>query len=349
MVHTPRLELPLLAASQAQKHVTHNDALLALDALMHLAVIERRAAPPAAPGEGSRYLVEAGAGGAFAGQAGKVALFEDGGWRFLAPRQGWLLWVAQEQVPLVHDGAGWTELKTRAADRLGIGTSADATNRLAVASPAALFSHAGGDSRVTINRAGGSDTASVLFQSGYSGRAEIGLSGSDEVQVKLSSDGTTWRDVARFASEGATIKGRRTDLGSEVAFRVGGAGGLLGAMLEVLSSNGTTLADFALKTEANTIAFRNEGRPSECISGAAPEFQVRFPPPFATSPFAVNPHLVISNAPHRLRSYFRASLPSASAAGAGAMIFVSDTIGGAMPVFSDGANWRQTTDRSIVA
>ncbi|WP_181832649.1 DUF2793 domain-containing protein [Bosea caraganae] len=193
MAHTSRLELPLLAASQAQKHVTHNEALLALDALTHLAVTDRRATPPAAPVEGSRHLVEAGASGAFAGQAGKIAVFEDNGWRFLTPRQGWLAWVAQDQAPLVHDGSGWTELKVRSSDRLGIGATADATNRLAVASPAALFTHAGSDSRVTINKAAAGNTASLLFQTGYSGRAEIGLAGSDNVSVKVSSDGATWR------------------------------------------------------------------------------------------------------------------------------------------------------------
>lgn len=348
MSRTPRLDLPLLAASQAQKHVTHNEALLALDALTHLAVVDRRAAPPAAPTEGSRHLVEAGASGAFAGQAGKVAVYDDGAWRFLDPRAGWLLWVAQDQTPLVHDGDAWIELKTRSADRLGIGTVADATNRLAVASPAALFTHAGSDSRVTVNKAAVGDTASLLFQTNHSGRGEIGLTGNDELHVKLSSDGTNWREAAQFSPDGVTLAGRRLDLGSEIEFHVGEANGALGVTVEVLSSNGTTLADFRLQTEANAITLRNEGRAGDCISGAAPEFQVRFPPPFATSPFAVNPHLVVSNAPHRLRSYMRASLPSPATAGAGAMIYVSDAAGGGVPTFSDGSEWRSVVDRSAV-
>lgn len=35
---TQRLQLPYIAASQAQKHVTHNEALVLLDALVQLAV-----------------------------------------------------------------------------------------------------------------------------------------------------------------------------------------------------------------------------------------------------------------------------------------------------------------------
>ncbi len=47
--HTNHLSLPLIAAAQAQKHVTHNEALLALDSLVQIAVVDRRAAPPIAP------------------------------------------------------------------------------------------------------------------------------------------------------------------------------------------------------------------------------------------------------------------------------------------------------------
>jgi Protein of unknown function (DUF2793) len=38
MTNTPRLALPAIEAAQAQKHVTHNEALTLLDALTQLAV-----------------------------------------------------------------------------------------------------------------------------------------------------------------------------------------------------------------------------------------------------------------------------------------------------------------------
>ena len=48
---TPRLSLPLLLESQAQKHVTHNEALRRLDVLAQLAVLAFDAAtPPTLPG-----------------------------------------------------------------------------------------------------------------------------------------------------------------------------------------------------------------------------------------------------------------------------------------------------------
>lgn len=107
---TPLLALPLLASAQAQKHVTHNEALARLDALAQLAVLDRhRTLPPGAPVPGDRHLVAAGAGGAWAGQDGRIALYEEG-WTFLAPRAGWRVYVAQERVTLVHTGAGWSDL-----------------------------------------------------------------------------------------------------------------------------------------------------------------------------------------------------------------------------------------------
>ena len=106
MSTTPHLALPLLAAAQAQKHVTHNEAIATLDALVHLSVVERnRTAAPAAATEGARYLVGPGASGVFAGHEGEIALFDLGTWRFLAPQAGWLAHVQAENILLVFDGA----------------------------------------------------------------------------------------------------------------------------------------------------------------------------------------------------------------------------------------------------
>ena len=91
MTDTTHLGLPLIAAAQAQKHVTHNEALQVLDALVQLAVADSdRTAPPASPGEGDRHIVAAGATGAWSGHDGAVAAFLSGGWVFLAPRRGFV-------------------------------------------------------------------------------------------------------------------------------------------------------------------------------------------------------------------------------------------------------------------
>ena len=52
--------------------------------------------------------------------------------------------------------------------------------------------------------------------------------------------------------------------------------------------------------------------------------------------------------PIRCKSYTVAGVPSASASGAGAQIYVSNEAGGAVLAFSDGTAWRRVTDRVVV-
>ncbi len=108
---TPRLGLPFLVASQAQKEVTHNQALSLLDALAHVNVRDRDlAAAPASPAEGDVYLVAAGAGGVWAGQSGNLAVFQAGAWVFVAPPAGMAMWVADEARLFLRDAGTWREV-----------------------------------------------------------------------------------------------------------------------------------------------------------------------------------------------------------------------------------------------
>ena len=78
---TPNLGLPQLAADQAQKHVTVNEALYDLDALVQLAVLDRSlSALPGSPADGARYIVAASPTGAWAGHANHIAAWLDGAW-----------------------------------------------------------------------------------------------------------------------------------------------------------------------------------------------------------------------------------------------------------------------------
>ncbi len=108
---TPNLALPLLAAAQAQKHVTVNEALARLDGLVQLSVKDRNlAAPPPSPAEGERYIVAAGATGAWAGWDGDVVLFSGGAWLCLSANDGWRVWVEDEGVQVVRMGGAWLTL-----------------------------------------------------------------------------------------------------------------------------------------------------------------------------------------------------------------------------------------------
>ena len=206
MTTTPHLALPLLAAAQAQKHVTHNEAIAVLDALVQLSVRERdRTNPPAEPSEGDRYLVGAAATGSFAGHTGEVALYEAGTWRFFVPQAGWRTYVESERISLTFDGLIWNDDARDVAsfEQLGIGTLADGQNPLSAKLNTALFtarskSEGGsGDLRLTLNKETAGNVLSQLYQSGYSGRAETGLVGNDDFAIRVSSDGTSWRDALR--------------------------------------------------------------------------------------------------------------------------------------------------------
>jgi hypothetical protein len=105
---SPNLQLPYLMPGQAQKHVTHNEALRALDAMLQLSVLDRdRTAPPGTPSDGDRYLVAANPSGAWAGNAGKIAAYQDDAWAFYTPRAGWRCFVADEAILVVFDGSAW--------------------------------------------------------------------------------------------------------------------------------------------------------------------------------------------------------------------------------------------------
>ena len=97
MTDTANLGLPCIDAAQAQKHVTHNEALRLLDTLVQLAVLDRDlTAPPGSPSEGQRWIVKAGATGAWAGYDADVAAWQDGGWQFSTPKMGWIAYVVDE-------------------------------------------------------------------------------------------------------------------------------------------------------------------------------------------------------------------------------------------------------------
>lgn len=215
--HSPHLGLPYLLPAQAQKHVTHNEALRLLDLLVQLAVSRRDlASPPSAPAEGERHIVGTAAASNWAGQEGRIAVHEQGSWSFITPQPGWRVQVLTEGTELVHDGAVWVE----GPGRLGVNATPDSVNRLAVAAEAALFTHAGSDHRLKINKADTGDTASMLFQSGWTGYAEIGLAGNDDLTFKVF-DGAGWYealtvDAAAHAlrSEGALLYHQGNILGA---------------------------------------------------------------------------------------------------------------------------------------
>lgn len=200
MSETPLLQLPLLEAGQAQKHVTHNEALLRLDALIQLSVISRSVAvPPGTPVDGDRYLLGASPTGLWSGHGGEIAARQAGSWIYYPPRKGWRLWVEDEDALLAYNGTAWIAQGggsgTQNVPLVGVNTTADTSNRLSVSSPAVLLNHDGNGVQLKVNKNAATDTGSLLFQTGFSGRAEMGLSGDDDLHFKVSPNGSTWTEA----------------------------------------------------------------------------------------------------------------------------------------------------------
>ena len=196
--------------AQAQKHVTHNEALTLLDILVQLAVESRAlTAPPSTPADNSRYIVKATGTGAFAGKDNQIAQYSGGSWSFYAPHTGWAAYVSDEGKLLAWNGSAWTSAGISSSDitslqnlsLLGVGATADSTNPFSAKLNNALWAGKttgeGGDGtlRLKLSKESAAKTLSVLFQDNFSGRAEIGLTGDDDFHFKVSADGSAWIDA----------------------------------------------------------------------------------------------------------------------------------------------------------
>ncbi|HAX90906.1 MAG TPA: hypothetical protein DCY07_01695 [Rhodospirillaceae bacterium] len=107
---TPNLTMPYLVAAQAQKEVTHNEAMNDLDCLAQLCVTSRVLnTPPPTPADGDAYIVGAAPTGVWAGKAGQVAIYFSG-WRYKTPKAGWLAFSRADNKFYVYNGTAWALL-----------------------------------------------------------------------------------------------------------------------------------------------------------------------------------------------------------------------------------------------
>lgn len=198
---TPKLGLPYLLPNQAQKHVTVNESLRRLDTLVLTAVEGKDANEPSlSPNEGETWLTGNSPSGLWQDMPNRLAFWTDGAWHFEVPQPGWRVYDKSQSQLIVFDGTTWIAVggETQNLSFLGLATIADEANPFAARLNAALFTarevndFGSGDLRVTLNKEMSSNTGSVLFQSGWSGRAEIGLVGNDDFTLRVSADGSNW-------------------------------------------------------------------------------------------------------------------------------------------------------------
>lgn len=211
-----RLKLNYLMPAQAQKHVTVNEAFRALDAIIHLRVLDRDlASQPSSPSNGDAYILPSGPTGDSwdTYSQNDIAVYSDNAWSPYPPSEGWRAFVRDEAITLLFDGAGWVDEaglidSVNNLSVLGLGTTADQSNPFSAKLNTALWTArydgegGTGDLRCTLNKETSEDTVSLLFQSGFSGRAEIGLIGDEDLVFKVSPDGSIWKESIRITSAG---------------------------------------------------------------------------------------------------------------------------------------------------
>ena len=116
MDETSRWALPLLEPGQAQKEMTHNEALARLDLLTQASVaMVGIDTPPADPTTGQCWIVGNDPTGAWSGQGGALASWTAGGWRFVEPREGMAVWSQADDCSAVFTDGQWQVGRVAAA------------------------------------------------------------------------------------------------------------------------------------------------------------------------------------------------------------------------------------------
>jgi hypothetical protein len=130
---TPILALTELAPSQAIPEAIVNENTRWLEFFASGAPTkDRDLANPTGltPAEGDAYLIAASAAGGWAGHSGEIALWINGAWEYLAPKEGFTLYLKDEDIRIQFDGTNW-------ANAAGSYTDNDARKALSIA-PATL-------------------------------------------------------------------------------------------------------------------------------------------------------------------------------------------------------------------
>jgi len=133
---TPRFALPFILPGQAQKELFHNEALVRIDLALNPAVEgPPAAAPPPDPAVGQCWIVADDATAEWSGRDGLLAMWSEGGWRFVAPSPGTSAWNKAAGVPLLWDGLQWRDGELACAGLLVGGVQVVGERQPGVASP----------------------------------------------------------------------------------------------------------------------------------------------------------------------------------------------------------------------
>src|SRR4030095_2123817 len=209
MSASANLALPFIEGGELLPDVTLNETLRLLDTLVQLAIVDRDLnAPPGSPNEGQRWIVKASPSppGTRARHGTHNAPCQAGGWVFCVPQTGWFAYLIDEGTLIAWNGSAWVNALAMLTtlqnlSLLGLGTTADSTNPFSAKLNNTLWVARtvaeGGDGhlRYKMSKESAGKTLSLLMQTNFAGRAELGLTGDDNLHFKVSADGSGWLDA----------------------------------------------------------------------------------------------------------------------------------------------------------
>ena len=132
-----RLNLPLLAPGQAQKELYHNEALTLIDLAVQASVVTVGLdTPPASPVLGQCWIVGNAPTDAWIGQAGALAGWTGGGWRFVAAVEGGAVWDISSGEVVRRVAGAWVAGTVTGARLVIGGIQVVGAQRAAIATPA---------------------------------------------------------------------------------------------------------------------------------------------------------------------------------------------------------------------
>lgn len=111
MTDSPNLDVTLMTEAQGSKWVTFNEFVYNLDVKVNAKLVSTTTAtPPGSPAEGDIYLVAASPTGAWSGQAGKLAAYQESTWVFYTLHAGFTYYNAGDSKLYVYNGTSHVEI-----------------------------------------------------------------------------------------------------------------------------------------------------------------------------------------------------------------------------------------------
>jgi len=361
MTATPRHNLPLIVPAQAQKYITHNEALMTLDGLTQLSVESRtETVPPEPAPDGAAYIIGPDAGGAWLNKAGQIAVRSDGGWRYIVPKDGYLAWCLSENILLAHRLESWDLASAGGnldeTDQIGVNATPSLHNRLVVSSPNCLFTFdeaQSGDARITVNKQNAASTASIVFQENYIGHAEFGLNEAHNFSLKTSTDGQSWEDALFLKTDNRYLGLNTTNPKGPLNIVHTGAGNVVEMWIEDDANANVSMrmrhvacinngVDFSINSSLSFILNQREN--ANIILSTHNSEVMRLTPEKRVGIENSQPKSTLDvGGAVRVGQYNLANRPSPASVGAGAVVYVSDIPTGPSLQISTGAEWLSVT------